>query len=79
MFAPVARLDTVRLVIVKATIHGWIDYTSIRRQIGISSWEINEQDFVKQPPGYVREDHEHKVCKLKKALYGLKQAPRACF
>ena len=39
--------------------------------------ELEEEVYVKQPPGYVEEGAEHKVLKLKKALYGLKQAPRA--
>ncbi|KAM2209147.1 hypothetical protein ACFXTI_025048 [Malus domestica] len=76
VFAPVARLDTIRIVISLATQKGWILY-----QLDVKSaflhGEINEEVFVAQPLGYEKIGHEHKVYKLKKALYGLKQAPRA--
>lgn len=38
---------------------------------------LEEEAFVKQPPGFVKQGSENKVYKLKKPLYGLKQAPRA--
>lgn len=78
VFAPVARLDTIRLVIAVAAIHGWI-LLQLDVKSAFLHGEINEQVFVEQPPGYVKEGHEHKVYKLKKALYGLKQAPRAWY
>lgn len=37
--------------------------------------KIEEEVFVDQPQGYVKEREELKVYKLKKALYALKQAP----
>ncbi|KAK2994058.1 hypothetical protein RJ640_010687 [Escallonia rubra] len=40
---------------------------------------LQEEIYVKQPPGFVVEGFEDKVLKLKKALYGLKQAPRAWY
>lgn len=41
--------------------------------------ELSETIFIEQPQGYMQEDEEDKVYKLKKALYGLKQAPRAWY
>jgi len=40
---------------------------------------IEEEMFVKQPPGFEDLKHPDHVYKLKKSLYGLKQAPRAWY
>jgi transposase InsO family protein len=78
VFAPVARMDTIRIVIALAAQNNWVIY-----QLDVKSaflhGEINEEVFVNQPPGYEQKGHESKVYRLKKALYGLKQAPRAWY
>ena len=78
IFAPVARLDTIRIVISLAAQKAWVIY-----QLDVKSaflhGEITEEVFVEQPPGYEQKGHESKVYRLKKALYGLKQAPRAWY
>jgi hypothetical protein len=40
---------------------------------------LEEEVFVRQPPGFESEKYPHRVYKLRKALYGLKQAPRAWY
>ncbi|KAK9140896.1 hypothetical protein Scep_010577 [Stephania cephalantha] len=77
-FAPVARLDTIRLLLAMAAQSGWKVF-----QLDVKSAFLNgllkEEIFVEQPDGFVVQDQEDKVYLLKKALYGLKQAPRAWY
>ncbi|KAL0554757.1 hypothetical protein IC582_008685 [Cucumis melo] len=78
VFAPVARHDTIILVVSLAAKNSWPIF-----QLDVKSTflhgELQEKVFVDQPPGYVKVKDEHKVYRLKKALYGLKQAPRAWY
>ncbi|CAL8134096.1 unnamed protein product [Prunus armeniaca] len=78
VYAAVARLDTIRLIIALAAQQGWSIF-----QLDVKSaflhGELSEEVFVQQPQGYEKKGEEHKVYKLNKALYGLKQAPRAWY
>jgi hypothetical protein len=77
-FAPVARLDTMRLLLAVAAQENWKVY-----QLDVKSAFLNgflqEEIYVEQSEGYIKEGEEDKVCLLKKALYGLKQTPRAWY
>lgn len=78
VFAPVARWDTIRMILALAAQKGWCVY-----QLDVKSaflhGELNEDIFVEQPQGYEKKEEDHKVYKLRKTLYGLKQAPRAWY
>jgi hypothetical protein len=36
---------------------------------------MEEEVYMKQPPGFENFQNPHYICKLDKAIYGLKQAP----
>ena len=76
VFAPVARLETIRLLLSLAAQNHWKIH-----QMDVKSAFLNgnlvEEVYIEQPLGFVVEGCEDKVLRLKKALYGLKQAPRA--
>jgi hypothetical protein len=78
VFAPVARWDSIRMVIALAARHGWNVYQLDVKSVFLYG-KLNEVVFVEQPRGYEKKGEEHKVYRLKKALYGLKQAPRAWY
>jgi len=74
-FAPVARLEAVRLLLAFSCMSGFKLFQMDVKSAFLNGI-INEEVYVEQPSGF--EDHQHRnhVYKLKKALYGLKQAPR---
>jgi hypothetical protein len=76
VFVPVARLDSVRLLIALAAQEGWeVHHLDVKS--AFLNGELQEEVFVQQPAGFVKTGEEHKVFRLHKALHGLHQAPRA--
>ena len=77
-FAPVARLDTIRVIFALVAeldleLHNMdVDNAFVQAEL-----DDEEVVYVKQPEGYERRgsNGEMLVCKLRKSLYGLKQAP----
>jgi hypothetical protein len=75
VFALVARIETVRVLLALAAQGGWeVHHMDVKS--AFLNGDLSETMYVQQPPGFVVGDGD-KVLKLKKALYGLKQAPRA--
>ncbi|GJU52339.1 retrovirus-related pol polyprotein from transposon TNT 1-94 [Tanacetum coccineum] len=77
-FAPVARLEAVRIFVAHTTHKSFLIY-----QMDVKTAFLNgllkEEVYVAPPEGFVDPDHPEKVYLLRKALYELKQAPRAWY
>nr|GEW36032.1 putative ribonuclease H-like domain-containing protein [Tanacetum cinerariifolium] len=77
VFAPVARIEAIRLFLAYASFRGFMVY-----QMDIKSAFLygttEEEVYVCQPLGFEDPDRPDKVYKVVKAVYGLHQAPTAC-
>ncbi|WVZ90271.1 LOW QUALITY PROTEIN: hypothetical protein U9M48_036585 [Paspalum notatum var. saurae] len=77
-FALVARLETIRILLAFAASKGFK-----LQQMDVKSAFLNgfieEEVYVRQPPGFESARFPNRVYKLRKALYGLKQAPRVWY
>jgi hypothetical protein len=78
IFAPVARLESIRILLAYAAHHSFKLF-----QMDVKSTFLNgpikEEVYVEQPPGFEDDRYRDHVYKLSKVLYGLEQAPRAWY
>nr|GEV26743.1 hypothetical protein [Tanacetum cinerariifolium] len=78
VFAPVARIESIRLFLAYASFMGFIVY-----QMDVKSaflyGTIDEEVYVMQRPGFQDLEFPARVYKVEKAMYGLHQAPRAWY
>lgn len=71
VFAPVARLDIVRMILALAANRGWeVHHLDVKTTF--LNGELTKNVYVSQLEGFVVKGKEHMVLKLSKALYGLK-------
>ncbi|KAG8478753.1 hypothetical protein CXB51_028642 [Gossypium anomalum] len=77
-FVPVARLDTIRLLVALAAQMQWKIHQLDMKSAFLNGF-VEEEIYIDQPQGFVVSSKEHMVYRLKKALYGLKQASRAWY
>jgi hypothetical protein len=77
-YAPVARLESIRILLAYAIYHGFKLYQMDVKSAFLNG-PIKEEVYVEQPPGFEDSEYPNHVYKLSKALYGLKQAPRAWY
>ncbi|KAK8944414.1 hypothetical protein KSP39_PZI007993 [Platanthera zijinensis] len=73
-FAPVARLEAIRLFLAYASHKGFTVYQMDAKSSFLNG-NLKEEVYVTQPPGLVNPTFPNHVYFLNKALYGLKQAP----
>jgi hypothetical protein len=77
-FSPVARLESIHILLVYATHHGFKLYQMDVKSAFLNG-PIKKEVYAEQPPGFKSEEYLNHVYKLYKALYELKQAPRAWY
>nr|GFB46813.1 retrovirus-related Pol polyprotein from transposon TNT 1-94 [Tanacetum cinerariifolium] len=77
-FAPVARLEAVRIFIAYAA-HKSFPIYQMDVKTTFLNGPLKEEVYVAQPDGFVEPNHPEKVYRLRKALYGLKQDPRVWY
>jgi hypothetical protein len=77
-FAPVARLESIRILLAYATHHSFRLFQMDMKSAFLNG-PIKEEVYMEQPPGFEDDRYPDHVFKLSKALYGLKQAPRAWY
>nr|GEZ71825.1 retrovirus-related Pol polyprotein from transposon TNT 1-94 [Tanacetum cinerariifolium] len=78
VFAPVARIEAIRLFLAYASFMGFPVYQMDVKSVFLYD-TIEEEVYVCQPPGFDDLENPDKVYKVVKALYGLHQAPRAWY
>ncbi|GJW72347.1 retrovirus-related pol polyprotein from transposon TNT 1-94 [Tanacetum coccineum] len=78
VFAPVARIEAIRLFLAYASFMGFILYHMDVKSAFLYG-TIKEEVYVCQPLGFEDPNYPDKVYNVVKALYGLHQAPRAWY
>nr|KYP41832.1 Retrovirus-related Pol polyprotein from transposon TNT 1-94 [Cajanus cajan] len=77
-FAPVAKMNTVRVVLALTAHFGW-DLHQLDVKSAFLHGNLEEEVYMEIPQGFKVQNERNKVCLLKKALYGLTQSLRAWF
>ncbi|GJT43374.1 zinc finger, CCHC-type containing protein [Tanacetum coccineum] len=78
VFAPVARIETIRLILALAAYNKWeVHHLDVKS--AFLHGDLKEEVYVSQPDGFIKTEDKGKVYRLRKALYGLRQAPRAWY
>jgi hypothetical protein len=77
-FAPIARLESIRILLAYAT-HNDFKLYQMDIKSAFLNEPIKEEVYVEQPSVFKDEEYRNHVYKLHKAFYGLKQATRAWY
>jgi hypothetical protein len=77
-FVPVGHLEAIRILLAFSVAKGIKLYQMDMKSAFLNVF-LEEEVYLKQPPGFESAEFPHRVYRLRKALYGLKQAPRAWY
>jgi hypothetical protein len=77
-FALVAHLEAIRILLAFATFKGFKLYQMNTKSTFLNG-VIQEEIYVRQPPGFENLKYPNRVYKLSKTLYELKQAPQTWY
>nr|GEY74369.1 hypothetical protein [Tanacetum cinerariifolium] len=77
IFFPVADIRAIWILI---AIAAYYDYEMWQMDVKTAflNGHLFEEDYMKQPEGFVNPKYPNHVCKLKRSIYGLKQTSRQC-
>jgi hypothetical protein len=70
--------ETIRILVAFSVSKGF-KFHQMDMKSAFLNGVLEEEVYVRQPPGFESEKYPHRVYKLRKALYGLKQVPRAWY
>ena len=74
-FSLVVRFTSIRLILaIVASLDLELHQMDVKTTF--LNGESEEEIYMEQPIGFIKEGHEHKVCRLMKSIYGLKQSSR---
>lgn len=73
-FAPVAKLNSVRVLLSLVVNLDWPLHQLDIKNVFLNG-ELEEDVYIRIPPGLETSKNSGKVCKLKRSLYGLMQSP----
>ena len=68
MFSPVARYETVRLLLATSALENW-DIEALDMKTAFLYGDLEEEIYMQQPEGFIIKGQESKVYRLKKATY----------
>ena len=74
-FCPVFRQESLRTLIAIAQQRG-MKLHQVDVNTAFLNGMLEEEVYMQQPQGFIKQGEEHFVCRLNKSIYGLKQAPR---
>ncbi|KAM1944122.1 hypothetical protein ACFX15_012370 [Malus domestica] len=77
-FADVAKINIVRVLLSVAINKAWPLFQMDVKNAFLYG-ELEEEVFMKLPPGHPKSNNPEMVCKLHKSIYSLKQSPRAWY